>query len=546
MSQSSATPPSKVDKIKKEVKTSDWQSRKNLAKNAASLQQRFQNRLSGCRKMNMNDNQYILAIDQGTTSTRAILFDHEQHMKAMAQKECKVEYPQSGWVEQDAMEVWYDTLGVLADVLNKASADPSRIRGIGISNQRETTILWDKRTGLPICKAIVWQSRQSAGICDIWKDEGLEPFVRRKTGLRIDPYFSASKIVWMLDHIPGARKKAEAGEILFGTMDTWLVWNLTGGKVHVTDATNASRTMLCNIETVEWDDELLERFNIPKAILPKIVSTSQVYGSTSPHVLFGQEVDICSIVGDQQAALFGQLCLEKGMAKNTYGTGGFLLMNTGSEIVRSRHGLLSTIAWKIGDQVTYALEGSIFVSGSILKWMRDKLHLFYSVSQTEEMAVRAGSTGGVYIVPAFVGLGAPSWDERARAAIVGLTFSTGTDELVRAALESMAFQVKDVLDAMEADSGIPIQILKVDGGAAANNFLLQKQADLCRMEVDRFEINELTALGAAYLAGLACGFWNWDDLNIEVERSFVPQDNQKEMECEYLRWLDALHTCRTF
>lgn len=546
MSQSSATPPSKVDKIKKEVKTSDWQSRKNLAKNAASLLQRFQNRLSGCRKMNMNDNQYILAIDQGTTSTRAILFDHEQHMKAMAQKECKVEYPQSGWVEQDAMEVWYDTLGVLADVLNKASADPSRIRGIGISNQRETTILWDKRTGLPICKAIVWQSRQSAGICDIWKDEGLEPFVRRKTGLRIDPYFSASKIVWMLDHVPGARKKAEAGEILFGTMDTWLVWNLTGGKVHVTDATNASRTMLCNIETVEWDDELLERFNIPKAILPKIVSTSQVYGSTSPHVLFGQEVDICSIVGDQQAALFGQLCLEKGMAKNTYGTGGFLLMNTGSEIVRSRHGLLSTIAWKIGDQVTYALEGSIFVSGSILKWMRDKLHLFYSVSQTEEMAVRAGSTGGVYIVPAFVGLGAPSWDERARAAIVGLTFSTGTDELVRAALESMAFQVKDVLDAMEADSGIPIQILKVDGGAAANNFLLQKQADLCRMEVDRFEINELTALGAAYLAGLACGFWNWDDLNIEVERSFVPQDNQKEMEREYLRWLDALHTCRTF
>lgn len=546
MSQSSATPPSKVDKIKKEVKTSDWQSRKNLAKNAASLQQRFQNRLSGCRKMNMNDNQYILAIDQGTTSTRAILFDHEQHIKAMAQKECKVEYPQSGWVEQDAMEVWYDTLGVLADVLNKASADPSRIRGIGISNQRETTILWDKRTGLPICKAIVWQSRQSAGICDMWKDEGLEPFVRRKTGLRIDPYFSASKIVWMLDHVPGARKKAEAGEILFGTMDTWLVWNLTGGKVHVTDASNASRTMLCNIETVEWDDELLERFNIPKAILPKIVSTSQVYGSTSPHVLFGQEVDICSIVGDQQAALFGQLCLEKGMAKNTYGTGGFLLMNTGSEIVRSRHGLLSTIAWKIGDQVTYALEGSIFVSGSILKWMRDKLHLFYSVSQTEEMAVRAGSTGGVYIVPAFVGLGAPSWDERARAVIVGLTFSTGTDELVRAALESMAFQVKDVLDAMEADSGIPIQILKVDGGAAANNFLLQKQADLCRMEVDRFEINELTALGAAYLAGLACGFWNWDDLNIEVERSFVPQDNQKEMEREYLRWLDALHTCRTF
>lgn len=489
---------------------------------------------------------YILAIDHGTTSTRAILFDHDRKIAASAQKEGSVEYPRSGWVEQDAMEIWYDTLNVLAEVINRAAVEPERIAGIGISNQRETTVLWDRRTGLPVYKAIVWQSRQTTEICDRWKAEGLEPIVRQKTGLRIDPYFSASKIAWILEHVPGARKKAERGDLLFGNMDTWLVWNLSGGALHITDASNASRTMLCDIEHVCWDDELLERMNIPHSILPEIVSTSQVSGTTSPHAFFGARVPLCAMAGDQQAALFGQLCLEKGMAKNTYGTGGFLLMNTGDEIVRSKHGLLSTIAWKIGDEVTYALEGSIFVSGSLLKWMRDKLHLFDAVSQTEEMALKAKSTGGVYIVPAFVGLGAPEWDEKARASIFGLTFGTGRNELARAALESMAFQSRDVLDAMEADSGIPIGILKVDGGAAANNFLLQMQADLCQIEVDRYQINELTALGAAFLAGLACGFWTPDDLKIEVERRFLPQRNEQEMEREYKNWKSALHACRTF
>lgn len=494
----------------------------------------------------MNDTQYILALDHGTTSTRAIVFDHEQSIIASAQKEGKVEYPESGWVEQDAMEIWLDTLAVLADALNQAQIDPSQIKGIGISNQRETTVLWDRRTGLPVYKAIVWQSRQTASICDRWKEEGLEPLVRSKTGLRIDPYFSASKIAWILENVPGVREKAERGDLLFGTMDTWLVWNLSGGSLHITDATNASRTMLCNIESVTWDEQLLDKMNIPACILPEIVPTSKTYGTTASHAFFGAQVPLCAMAGDQQAALFGQLCLEKGMAKNTYGTGGFLLMNTGEDIVRSQNGLLSTIAWQIGDKVTYALEGSIFVSGSMLKWMRDKLHLFYSVADTEEMAVRAGSSGGVYLVPAFVGLGAPDWDEKARAAIVGVTFGTGVEQLVRAALESMAFQVKDVLDAMEADAGIPIQVLKVDGGAAANNFLLQKQADLCRIEVDRFKINELTAMGAAFLAGLACSFWNEDDLRIEVERCFTPEKDEKQMANEYAGWKNAVRSCRMF
>lgn len=489
---------------------------------------------------------YILAIDQGTTSTRAIVFDHDRKMRAVAQKEGRVEYPQSGWVEQDAMEIWLDTLAVLADACNKAGIEPSQIAGIGISNQRETTVLWDRRTGLPICRAIVWQSRQSAGICARWREEGLEELVRKKTGLRIDPYFSASKIAWILENVPGARLKADRGDLLFGTMDTWLVWNLSGGQLHITDATNASRTMLCNIEKVEWDEELLEKMNIPKTILPEIVATSQVYGTTSPHAFFGEEVPICAMAGDQQAALFGQLCLERGMAKNTYGTGGFLLMNTGDQIVRSRHGLLSTIAWMIGDQVTYALEGSIFVSGSLLKWMRDKLHLFDEVSRTEQMALDAKGPSNVYIVPAFVGLGAPEWDEDARAAIFGLTLGTGRNELVRAALESLAFQVRDVIDAMQADAGMSLKVLKVDGGAAANNYLLQKQADLCGIEVDRFEINELTAMGAAFLAGLACGFYTRDDLKIHVEHRFYPLADADEVDKAYANWKMALRACRTF
>lgn len=494
------------------------------------------------------EKEYILAIDHGTTSTRAILFDHDCRARWISQREGTVEYPHSGWVEQDAAAIWFDTAALMAEVLNQSGADPAKIRAIGISNQRETTVLWDRKTGLPVYKAIVWQSRQSAGICDRWKSEGLEKWVSEKTGLRIDPYFSASKIVWILDNVPGARKKAERGELLFGTMDSWLVWKLTGGKCHITDITNASRTMLCNLETGQWDEELLEAFGIPRQILPKIVSTSQIYGYTEPYTFFGEQVPIASAVGDQQAALFGQLCLERGMTKNTYGTGGFLLMNTGHEIVRSKNGLLSTVAWQLGENnpITYALEGSIFVSGSIMKWMRDKLHLFDSVAQTGRMAFEAGTTGGVYIVPAFVGLGAPYWDDRARASIVGLSLGTDSRQLVRAALESMAFQVQDVLEAMEADADMPITELKVDGGAAVNDFLLQFQSDLSGLSVDRFSINELTALGAAFFAGLAVGFWKMDELKIALERKFVPERSRQEMDACYKGWKEAVAACRSF
>lgn len=494
----------------------------------------------------MADKEYIMAIDHGTTSTRAILFDHDCNSVATAQREGGVDYPAPGWVEQDAISIWLDTMSVMAGALNNSGIEPSQIKAIGISNQRETTVLWDKNTGLPVYKAIVWQSRQTSDICDGWKEEGLEEMVREKTGLRIDPYFSASKIAWILNNVPGAREKAEKGDLLFGNMDCWLVWKLTGGQQHITDATNASRTLLCNIETVDWDDELLKAFNIPRSILPQIVPTSDVYGNTAPYAFFGLEVPICSMVGDQQAALFGQLCLDRGMAKNTYGTGGFLLMNTGPEIVRSKNGLLSTIAWKIGEQVTYALEGSIFVSGSVMKWMRDELHLFTNVNDTEEMANRAGTTAGVYVIPAFVGLGAPYWDDKAKASIVGLSLGTNRDHLVRAAIESMAYQAKEVLDAMEQDSQIPIQKLKVDGGATANNFLLQFQADLCQIPVDRFKVNELTALGAAFLAGLAIGFWNQDELKIEVGRSFEPQRSAQEMEKRYQNWKHAVMACKEF
>lgn len=494
----------------------------------------------------MNEKSYILAIDHGTTSTRAILFDHDCRIIGMSQKEGSVDYPAPGWVEQDAIQIWLDTMAVIADVLNQGGISPDQVQAIGISNQRETSVLWDKKTGLPIYKAIVWQSRQTSEICDRWKEQGLEDMIREKTGLRIDPYFSASKIVWMLENIPGAREKAERGELLFGNMDSWLVWKLTGGERHITDATNASRTLLCNIEKVEWDDELLKTFNIPRSILPTIVPTSANYGNTAPYAFFGAEVPICSMVGDQQAALFGQLCLEKGMAKNTYGTGGFLLMNTGSDIVRSSNGLLSTIAWKIGDDVTYALEGSIFVSGSVMKWLRDKLQLFENVGDTENMAVNAGNTNGVFVVPAFVGLGAPYWDDKAKGSIVGLSLGTTRDQLVRAAIESMAFQSRDLLDAMEKDSGVPISTLKVDGGATANNFLLQFQSDLCQIPVERFKVNELTALGAAFLAGLAIGFWNQDDLKIEVDRHFDPQRPKDEMDARYDSWMAAVESCKAF
>ncbi len=494
----------------------------------------------------MSKKEYILAIDHGTTSTRAILFDHDCQIKAVSQKEGGVDYPKPGWVEQDATQIWLDTLAVMADVLNKSGIAPEQVKAIGISNQRETTVIWDKKTGLPVYKAIVWQSRQTSDICDRWKKEGLEDMIREKTGLRIDPYFSASKIVWILENVPGVREKAENGSLMFGNMDSWLVWKLTGGEQHITDASNASRTLLCNIAEVAWDKDLLKAFNIPEQLLPRIVPTSQVYGTTAPYHFFGCEVPIASVVGDQQAALFGQLCLEKGMAKNTYGTGGFLLMNTGKDIVRSNNGLLSTIAWQIGDEVVYALEGSIFVSGSIMKWMRDELNLFEKVGDTAEMAIRAGTTGGVYIIPAFVGLAAPYWDDKAKAAVVGLTLGTNHDQLIRAGIESMDYQAREVLNAMEDDAGVPIQVLKVDGGAAANDFLLQFQSDLCQVEVDRFKVNELTALGAAFLAGLAVDFWNKDDLKIELGQAFKPERSKDEMDKRYRNWKEAVKACREF
>lgn len=489
---------------------------------------------------------YLLAIDHGTTSSRAIVFDHERRVVAQAQKEGSLSYPAPGWVEQDAMGVWLDTMAVMAQVMNESGIDPAAVCAIGISNQRETCLLWDRKTGLPVGPAIVWQSRQTADICDRWKAQGLEPLVRQRTGLRIDPYFSASKIVWMFENIPGVRERAEAGELLFGTMDTWLVWKLTDGKVHATDPSNASRTLLCDISTASWDPELLDAFGIPGQILPQILPTSAVRGTTAAWAFFGAQVPISSCVGDQQAALFGQLCLEPGMTKNTYGTGGFLLMNTGDTIVRSQQGLLSTIAWQIGDTVTYALEGSIFVSGALMKWLRDSLHLFADVDESCTIAQEAGSSGGVYVVPAFTGLATPYWDDRATASIVGITFSTTSGQIVRAALEAMAYQVKDVLDVMERESRITIGTLKVDGGAAVNDFLLQFQSDVCGIGVERFCVHELTALGAAFLAGLAVGFWTLDELAIQVDRRFEPQRPASVMDQAYEGWRCAVEACRAF
>ncbi len=486
---------------------------------------------------------YILAIDQGTTSTRAILFDHDCNIVQMSQKEGQIAYPKPGWVEQDANQIWIGTMAVIADVISGARIDPKTIDAIGISNQRETTVIWDKNTGLPIYDAIVWQSRQTDEICDQWREKGYENIIRSKTGLRIDPYFSASKIRWILDHVEGAQERAEKGELLFGNIDSWLVWKMSGHTVHITDVTNASRSLLYNIHETKWDDELLEMFNIPKCMLPEIRSTSEQYTLTSPVLFFNQEIPICSVVGDQQAALFGQGCFEKGMVKNTYGTGGFMLMQTGDELVESNNGLLSTVAWQIGDKIDYALEGSIFVSGSLMKWLRDQLGLFENTKETSEMAIRAGTTGGVYIVPAFVGLGAPYWDDKTRGMITGMTLGTNRDQLVRAALEAMAYQSRDVMEAMQEDSHIEISSLKVDGGAAANDFLLQFQSDLIQCPVERFKIQELTAMGAAFLAGLASGYWTKEDLNIALDRRFEPLRSKEDMDERYMGWIRAVKTC---
>ncbi len=450
--------------------------------------------------------QFVLALDQGTTSSRAILFDHAGGIKAVAQREFKQHYPQPGWVEHDAAEIWSTQAGVMTAAVAQAGVGFDQIAAIGITNQRETTVVWDRDTGEPIHRAIVWQDRRTAEFCDELKNQGLAPMMQQKTGLIIDAYFSGTKLKWILDHVEGARQKAEAGKLAFGTIDTWLAWKLTNGAAHITDVSNASRTLLYNIHTNQWDEQLLEVLNIPRAVLPEVRSSSELYAETAVR-LFNKRIPVAGIAGDQQAALFGQMCLEPGMLKHTYGTGGFMMLNTGEKPIPSKNNLLTTIAWKIDGKVTYALEGSIFIAGAVVQWLRDGLGIIRSSSDVERLAATVDDNGGVYFVPAFVGLGAPHWDPFARGNIAGITRGTTAGHIARAALESIAYQTLDVLEAMEADSGIPVKELRVDGGATVDDLLMQFQADLLGVPLVRPKVRETTALGAAYLAGLAVGFW---------------------------------------
>jgi glycerol kinase len=465
---------------------------------------------------------YILSFDQGTTSSRAIVFNREGTIVSIAQREFEQIYPQPGWVEHNAAEIWSTQVSVATEAIIKAGITPTDIAAIGITNQRETTILWDRRTGEPLHNAIVWQDRRTSAYCDELKAKGHAKNIQEKTGLIVDAYFSATKIKWMLDNVPGAREKALAGEIAFGTIDSWLIWKLTDGRVHVTDVTNASRTMIYNIHTLEWDQELLDLFDIPAAILPEVKSSSEVYGETTGNVL-AAKIPIAGIAGDQQAALFGQMCTEVGMVKNTYGTGCFMLMNIGDKPIVSQNNLVTTIAWKINGKVQYALEGSIFIGGAVVQWLRDGLGIISSSADVEALAQKVPDTGGVYLVPAFAGLGAPHWDQDARGTITGITRGTNASHIARAAVESIAFQTMEVLKAMEADSGHRIKELRVDGGATANDMLMQFQADLLDTTVIRPKVTEVTALGAAYLAGLAVGYWNsMDDISgqWQIDKNF--------------------------
>lgn len=452
------------------------------------------------------DKRYILALDQGTTSSRAILFDKYGEIAGVAQKEFNQIYPKPGWVEHDPMEIWGTQSGVAREVIERNGINPEEIAAIGITNQRETTVVWNKHTGRPISNAIVWQCRRSAEICDELKEKQLQNYIRRNTGLIIDAYFSGTKIKWILEHVEGARELAEKGDLLFGTIDTWLIWKLTNGKLHITDYSNASRTMLYNIRELKWDEKLLKELNIPASMLPEVRNSSEIYGYTDEEY-FGCKIPIAGIAGDQQAALFGQTCFKKGSAKNTYGTGCFMLMNTGEELIESKHGLLTTIAWGIEGKIEYALEGSIFVAGAAIQWLRDELRLIRTAEESESLAMNVVDTNGVYLVPAFVGIGAPHWDMYARGTITGLTRGAKAEHIVRAALESIAYETRDVLEAMEEDSKIQLKELKVDGGAVRNNFLMQFQADILDVDVIRPITTETTALGVAYLAGLAVGFW---------------------------------------
>jgi glycerol kinase len=489
---------------------------------------------------------YILALDQGTTSSRAIVFDHEGAVRSVAQKEFAQLFPQAGWVEHDPHEIWASQIGVASEALARAGIQPVEVAAIGITNQRETTLVWDRETGEPIHNAIVWQDRRTADFCERLKADGAGEVVQAKTGLLIDAYFSASKLRWLLDHVPGARAKADAGQLAFGTIDTWLLWKLTGGEHHATDVSNASRTMLFNIHTREWDDDLLRLFGIPKNLLPEVRSSSEVYGYVS-RSLGLQRVPIAGIAGDQQAALFGQMCRRPGMSKNTYGTGCFLLQNIGAAPKRSTQRLVTTVAWQIGDDMNYALEGSVFIGGAVVQWLRDGLGLIRNAADVEALASSVADNAGVYLVPAFAGLGAPHWDPYARGALVGITRGTTAGHVARAALESIAYQVADLLDAMRADAGVPLSELRVDGGAAANDTLMQFQADVLGVPVVRPAVTETTALGAAYLAGLAVGYWTSADAitgQWRVDRRFEPRVAGPDPAILRHRWSDAVERAK--
>lgn len=486
---------------------------------------------------------YVLSFDAGTTSSRAIIFNKKGEIINVAQKEFKQIYPKAGWVEHDPMEIWASQSGVAREVLEMSAIRPEQIAAIGITNQRETTIVWDKNTGRPVYNAIVWQCRRTASYCEKLKEEGWTEKIKDKTGLVVDAYFSGTKIAWILDNVEGAREKAERGELLFGTVDTWLVWNLTRGKVHVTDYSNASRTMLYNIKELKWDDEILERLNIPKSMLPEVRNSSDVYGHTDTGTYGGAQIPIAGIAGDQQAALFGQNCFEPGMVKNTYGTGCFVLMNTGEEMIQSKNGLLTTIAWGIDGKVHYALEGSVFIAGAAIQWLRDELRLVYDSPQSEYYANKIEDTDGLVVVPAFTGLGAPYWDMYARGGIFGITRGTKREHLVRATLESLAYQSKDVIDAMQEDAGLPLAYLRVDGGASANNFLMQFQADMLNTQVHRPKTLETTALGVAYLAGLAVGYWkDLEEISEEfaIDKEFLPEMSEEKRAKNYKYWKKAV------
>lgn len=494
-------------------------------------------------------NKYIVALDQGTTSSRAVILDHDANIVSVAQKEFSQIYPQAGWVEHDPLEIYATQSAVLIEALAQKGLQADQIAGIGITNQRETTIVWNKETGQPVYNAIVWQCRRTADICEYLKSQGLEKYIRENTGLVLDPYFSATKVKWILDKVEGAREQAEQGKLLFGTVDTWLIWKMTQGKVHVTDYTNASRTMLFNINNLEWDRTLLQAMDIPISMMPEVKSSSEVYGKTNIGGKGGVRLPIAGIAGDQQAALFGQMCTEAGQAKNTYGTGCFLLMNTGKEKITSSNGLLTTLACNAEGKVAYALEGSVFMGGASIQWLRDEMRLIADAKDSEYFAKKVDSCNGVYVVPAFTGLGAPYWDAYARGTIVGMTRGTGANHVIRATLESIAYQSRDVIDAMQADSGIQLVGLRVDGGAVANDFLMQFQSDILNSQVIRPKVTEVTALGAAYLAGIAIGYWN--DLGevankSEIESTFHPSTDQQKSAVRYKGWQRAVKGVRAW